>query len=326
VSPADGDRSIEALIVAASRLAAAKPKKSARKRRVAIAAGAAIALAAVGYLVFGSNDGDQPPAGAKVPLPGLVDSTEPTLPKAELSTSTTQSVVVVETIGQTTPVSEPTPLDPSDPSGSGDPSGSAITALVAPTPEPSTTLPAPAPDPSSTPDPSATPTNYAVYKDGVLYLTGSIVSAEAAAEVRLKAQAVLPPERIQGELIVDPTADGPSGIVRAESGVLFASNSSRIQPNFYADLDLVVAVLTLTPEASVEIHGYTDSVGSDESNLQLATARVAAITDYLQQQGIAADRVIGVPHGEADPVADNATSEGRAMNRRIDAIFRNLFG
>ena len=310
MSGADGDRSAEALIVAASRLAAARPASSGRKRKVAIAVCAAIVLAVIGFVVLQSKNDDQPPAGAKVPLPGLVE------------------VSVLSSEPPDPPISEPLPtVVPSTnvPTGSTDPSTSESPALS----ETATTLSAVPQTPSSVSsenaDLSAAPTNYAVYKDGVLILTGSVATAEDAAAVRSKAEAVLPPERIQGQLLVDPTAGGPSGIVRAELGVLFDSNSSRIKPNFYADLDLVVAVLNLTPAASVEIHGYTDSSGTPEFNLELASRRVFAITDYLLSQGIAAERVIGIPHGEADPVGDNSTIEGRAMNRRIDVIFRDLF-
>jgi outer membrane protein OmpA-like peptidoglycan-associated protein len=85
-------------------------------------------------------------------------------------------------------------------------------------------------------------------------------------------------------------------------------------------LDRVAASLTANAGVSVEIRGFTDSVGSDVANLSLSQKRANTVKAYLVQKGIAAKRLKPVGYGEADPIASNKTAEGRAMNRRIEFI------
>ena len=69
----------------------------------------------------------------------------------------------------------------------------------------------------------------------------------------------------------------------------------------------------------VNIFGYTDSKGSDESNLKLSKDRIESVMAYLTSKGIAAKRIIHQKaFGEANPVATNATEEGRLKNRRVE--------
>ena len=63
--------------------------------------------------------------------------------------------------------------------------------------------------------------------------------------------------------------------------------------------------------------GYADSVGDDAYNLALSQRRAQAVVDYLASKGVATGRMAATGHGEADPIADNSTAEGRAQNRRV---------
>ena len=72
------------------------------------------------------------------------------------------------------------------------------------------------------------------------------------------------------------------------------------------------------PELAVEIQGHTDSTGSDEHNLDLSRRRAATVNSYLRLYGIAGDRLTTTGFGESKPVDDNATEEGRALNRRVE--------
>ena len=329
MSQADGDRSTEALIVAASRLAATKAQPKGNRRRI-IGAALIAALAIGGTVaVVNSRSSDTPNNGGNVSVPGVVGPLSSVGTSVDSANTASSGVDVTGgsdlAAGSTSSV--PAATVPATTSTS---AGSEQTTTIAPTVTeiPVTTAPtdpSAVVDPAGVVDPSSAPANYATYKDGVLYLFGAVATVEDAAQVRAQAEKILPPENIQGEFSIDPSAGGPTGIVRADSGVLFASNSSSIKASFYDDLDLVVTVLTITPEATLEVHGYTDSVGADESNLALSEARVRAITDYLAFKGVSPDRLVGVPHGELNPVGDNTTAEGRALNRRIDVVFRNLF-
>ena len=77
-------------------------------------------------------------------------------------------------------------------------------------------------------------------------------------------------------------------------------------------------VLEANPTVKVELHGHTDSIGSDAYNQALSDKRANAVRDYLVSKGISANRLNAIGKGELDPVASNETPEGRAQNRRVE--------
>ena len=79
-----------------------------------------------------------------------------------------------------------------------------------------------------------------------------------------------------------------------------------------SQLDMVIAV------------GHTDSVGSEAYNNRLSLARAESVKAYLVSKGVDIKRVRAVGKGESQPVADNATKEGRAKNRRVDVQMEHL--
>jgi outer membrane protein OmpA-like peptidoglycan-associated protein len=101
-------------------------------------------------------------------------------------------------------------------------------------------------------------------------------------------------------------------------GVNFASGSSRLTADSRITLDKVVRTMRDNPTIEVEIRGYTDNVGSYESNVTLSQARANAVREYLIQNGIAGMRIQTKGFGPADPIAPNDTRDGRAKNRRIE--------
>ncbi|MBR6053738.1 MAG: OmpA family protein [Bacteroidales bacterium] len=106
--------------------------------------------------------------------------------------------------------------------------------------------------------------------------------------------------------------------MRELSGGLFPSGSSVLNKSTAVGLDKVADWIKDNPNAKVEIAGYTDSVGSDANNLKLSQARAKAVYTYLVGKGCSAKNLTYKGYGEADPVADNATAEGRAANRRVE--------
>ncbi|MBN8547087.1 MAG: OmpA family protein [Ignavibacteria bacterium] len=105
-------------------------------------------------------------------------------------------------------------------------------------------------------------------------------------------------------------------------GVNFAWGKSDLLPESYVVLDKSVKLLKDRSTVKVEIEGYTDYTGPVEYNQQLSVDRAQRVKDYLVQNGIDASRLTIVGYGEGNPIADNTTEEGRAMNRRI--VFRIL--
>jgi OOP family OmpA-OmpF porin len=66
------------------------------------------------------------------------------------------------------------------------------------------------------------------------------------------------------------------------------------------------------------VAGYTDSVGSDEYNLKLSQDRANSVKQYIVSRGAPGNRINPVGYGEQNPIADNGTEEGRALNRRVE--------
>lgn len=99
----------------------------------------------------------------------------------------------------------------------------------------------------------------------------------------------------------------------------FAFNSANLTTTDKSVLDLVAKRLSQeAPNAKLSLVGFTDSVGSDAYNLKLSEQRAISVANYLVAAGVPQANIVAVAgEGEGDPVADNATKEGRAMNRRV---------
>ena len=113
---------------------------------------------------------------------------------------------------------------------------------------------------------------------------------------------------------------GDAILVNLPDGVTFATGSSTINQTFRNTLDRVAESLTQYPDSLVDVYGYTDSTGSEAFNQRLSEDRAQAVANYLSSRGVAAARIRSQGFGE-DPryfVGDNATAEGRALNRRVE--------
>ncbi|HIF9535339.1 TPA: OmpA family protein [Photobacterium damselae] len=107
--------------------------------------------------------------------------------------------------------------------------------------------------------------------------------------------------------------------IHLDTQSLFGFDSSTLQPS--ADLKALVSQLPVNNQALIYITGYTDSSGSAHYNQKLSQKRAQAVKDYLVEQGVASARIIATGKGESNPIASNATAEGRAQNRRVDVSF-----
>ena len=114
------------------------------------------------------------------------------------------------------------------------------------------------------------------------------------------------------------------GLVITLSGsVLFRSDEAILLPGAESKLDQVVEALSSSSDRNVVVEGYTDSQGSDSHNLDLSQRRADAVRNYLVHKGYPAGRVSAKGIGEERPIADNATSEGRANNRRVEIVLEH---
>lgn len=104
----------------------------------------------------------------------------------------------------------------------------------------------------------------------------------------------------------------------ASEKIAFAPGSAEIEGKSAAVMTKLADILRKCAGTRMEIGGYTDSQGSDAGNLALSQARAEAVLLALQGRRVDVSWLRAVGHGEADPIADNATEEGREANRRIE--------
>jgi len=103
-----------------------------------------------------------------------------------------------------------------------------------------------------------------------------------------------------------------------EQELRFASGQAELPPAERPSLDKMAELLVDQPALRVRIEGHTDNAGSETLNLELSEQRAEAVKLALVERGVGTDRVIAEGVGAARPIADNATSEGRSRNRRVE--------
>jgi outer membrane protein OmpA-like peptidoglycan-associated protein len=116
---------------------------------------------------------------------------------------------------------------------------------------------------------------------------------------------------------VGTTGTLPTTGVNFDRRFLFVTGSPTLQPQERAQLQSVAVILKAHPGARVTIAGYTDNVGSPAANLMLSKQRADRVRNELMAMGVNGSRLTAEGYGEANPIGDNRTAAGRAMNRRI---------
>jgi outer membrane protein OmpA-like peptidoglycan-associated protein len=101
-------------------------------------------------------------------------------------------------------------------------------------------------------------------------------------------------------------------------GINFETGKAIIKGTSFQILNDIVLIMQENPEYKLEINGHTDDVGNDAMNLKLSQDRADAVKKYLVDKGIDPSRMTAKGYGETMPVADNKTSDGRALNRRVE--------
>ena len=155
-------------------------------------------------------------------------------------------------------------------------------------------------------------------------------SASAAATTTTASSPPPPPMDSDGDGVPD-SADRcpgtPRGIAVDEKGcprepvilrgVEFATASALLTEGSRPILDAVADDLKIHPLVRVELQGHTDSQGADVYNFDLSQSRADSVRNYLMSRGVEASRLVAKGYGETQPIADNATAAGRAVNRRV---------
>jgi outer membrane protein OmpA-like peptidoglycan-associated protein len=161
------------------------------------------------------------------------------------------------------------------------------------------------------------------------------MAGEKAAIATAKAQAEYAKKKKETELLKEREAlfneaAGISGLTvkKEKRGVvmtlydMFASRKAVVLPERTYLLDKIAELANKYKDYPIVVEGYTDSRGRDANNLALSQGRAQSVLDYLiQQKKLKFDRIKSSGYGEANPIADNSTADGRAKNRRVEVIF-----
>ncbi|MEM1273847.1 MAG: OmpA family protein [Pseudomonadota bacterium] len=122
------------------------------------------------------------------------------------------------------------------------------------------------------------------------------------------------------------TNDGRQLRVILPEGILFDVDSANVRAELQADLRAMARNIVEYDQSTIDVIGHTDDTGSEAYNLDLSTRRAAAVAGVLFEEGVAPSRVRSFGRGELEPVASNATIEGRQQNRRVEVIIRPITG
>ena len=123
------------------------------------------------------------------------------------------------------------------------------------------------------------------------------------------------------ETTVETINNGEALKVTFDSGILFATNSSTVSAASKSALRDLAASLNANPDTDIKIIGHTDNTGKVDYNQTLSEKRAKSVFDYLMEdQGVSSKRMTYEGKGVHEPVADNSTPEGRALNRRVEIL------
>lgn len=109
-----------------------------------------------------------------------------------------------------------------------------------------------------------------------------------------------------------------------DSGILFDVNKSNLRPDAVTNLGKLAVILNKYEDTKILIEGHTDSTGSEEYNRNLSISRAQSVATTLSGDQVNATRFTIMGYGEAQPIADNTSADGRQANRRVEiAIYAN---
>ena len=123
------------------------------------------------------------------------------------------------------------------------------------------------------------------------------------------------------ETTIETINEGEALRVTFDSGILFATNSSTLSDASRSALRKLAESLNQNPDTDIKIVGHTDNTGNVDYNQTLSEKRAKSVLDYLMvDQGVSSKRMEFEGKGIHEPIADNSTVEGRALNRRVEII------
>ena len=197
-----------------------------------------------------------------------------------------------------------------------------LATTVAPTTVAPTTTAAPIPVPAGPVIPPV-----AQFVEGKLVLKGSVPSVAIRTAIVARATALVGADHVTDQSTLDPrsTATGGGPILIGEV-IRFAAGSLEVPAESQPMLDAVGGLMAVAPNALAVVTSYTDDQGDALRNVGLAAQRIDAIAAQWTAKGVRSEQIIRDARGGADPIADNATEEGRTQNRRVSITLYGLLG
>jgi outer membrane protein OmpA-like peptidoglycan-associated protein/tetratricopeptide (TPR) repeat protein len=158
--------------------------------------------------------------------------------------------------------------------------------------------------------------NIKKHKQGVVVTVKAPDYSFASQKVEIKdASFAKPPKPV--ELNIEKAEAGKSFVI---NNIMYSTGEAALYPESFVTLDEFAEYLKDNPTFKIEIQGHTDNVGKEADNVSLSEKRANNVRIYLTTKGIAKDRVTSKGYGSSKPVANNATVEGKAKNRRTEFL------
>lgn len=153
-----------------------------------------------------------------------------------------------------------------------------------------------------------------------------LADADATRDVRIltfQCAAKPQPAPAPAPVVVPPPPPPPAPApapqkLSLEGDTNFDVDRATLKPEARSRLDALIAAAGGATFGTVTVNGYTDSTGTAAHNQGLSERRAQSVAQYLQAHGLKARQYVVHGYGESNPVADNATAEGRAHNRRVE--------
>lgn len=122
---------------------------------------------------------------------------------------------------------------------------------------------------------------------------------------------------ISNDIPLEPIKKGTKVVL---NNIFFEIGKAELKPISYVELNKAVTLMKENKTMVIEVGGHTDSQGADAANLSLSQKRAQSVVEYMVLAGIERERLVAKGYGETVPLADNATKEGRAKNRRTEFV------
>ena len=100
--------------------------------------------------------------------------------------------------------------------------------------------------------------------------------------------------------------------------LIFEVGKSKIDPESFSELDLLVNLMNENPKMVIQLEGHTDFLGDSRANMRLSQQRVESVKDYLAEKGITKSRIRTKAFGGSQPLSRDNTPEAHRLNRRVE--------